>query len=490
MENLSDSNLFTSHFVMGCYWNSKADLDCINSLSEWLVFKDTDYGMKRYRSDRTQCVSFLDEIDLKQLKLIIEDLICIYKKSYPYGTKEDFIEHIFSYTLYDLESFITREYIGFGFPSKTNYQYYNYYDLKFNEFLDFATPEEKTIEHFKQYYKQVIELINNIPFIKKTENHSTPLGEESLRTILMKVNMKNSKKLSDEYDFSEHDRLFISRTFWPIIVIENLNLVDIQKILAFRKQSFIHKNGLFDIEIFKRSELDYLLHELNEYADCLKKGQSRIWDNRNGDYFHWFKLKNDTAKAQTLVISKCDEIQLEMYFKGIVSLINDFLEVEKIETSQSISDPQTTNEFAELNYLPPQQTKEETTQEELIHISQVENKFLKGIPMQVVIEHFKVFTTTENKKGEFYLTEAQFISFLKKCFLNDKNEPKQKINFTNGEKGFVIKRFFEFYEIACSQYSVHNRKDPFIDRFTECFEFGTRSSFKSNFQNNKTNKQW
>lgn len=488
MENLSDSNLFTSHFVMGCYWNRKTDLDCINSLSEWLEFKDTDYGMKRYRSDRTQYVSFLDEIDLKELKLIIEDLISIYKKSYPYGTKEDFIEHIFSYTLFDMEKFITREYIGLGFPSKINYQYYNYYDLNFNEFLDFATPEKKTIEHFKQYYKQVIALINNIPFTKKVESNSTPLDEESLKTTILKVNKKNSKNLSEEYDFSEDDRLFIYRTFWPIIVIEKLDFGDIQKQLTFRKQSFIQTNGTFDIEIFKREELDYLLYELNEFSNCMKRGQSRIWDNRNGDNFHWFKLEMDTANAQTLVISKCNEIQLEMYFKGIATIINDFLEVEKVEISQSISNPQTTTEFANVNNLPPQQ-KEETTQKELIQLSQAENKFIK-VPMQEVINHFRVFTTAKNKEGENYLTEDQFISFLKKCFLDYKNEPIQKINFTTTEKGYVIKRFYEFYQMATRQYSIHNAKAPFIDRFTECIEFGEKSTFISFFKNNKTKNQW
>lgn len=156
-------------------------------------------------------------------------------------------------------------------------------------------------------------------------------------------------------------------------------------------------------------------------------------------------------------------------------------ELERIKhqalPSQDLNETKATNESHVFN-------------QELMRYSQLENQFNKGIPMQVVIDHFKVFTTTKNKRGEYYWTGDQLISFLKRCFLNEKNEPKQKFNFAKGEKGFVIKRFYEFYEIACSQYFVPNPKDPFIDRFTECIEFGKKSSFVSYFKNNKTKKQW
>lgn len=134
-------------------------------------------------------------------------------------------------------------------------------------------------------------------------------------------------------------------------------------------------------------------------------------------------------------------------------------------------------------------SEDERIQGELIHISKAENKFNKGIPMQVVIDHFKVFTTTKNQKGEYYLTGDQFVKFLKRCFLNDENEPIQKIN-APGEKGAVIKRFYEFYELACIDYSVPRPKEPFIDRFTDSFEFGTRKSFESFFKGTKSKKQW
>jgi hypothetical protein len=62
--------------------------------------------------------------------------------------------------------------------------------------------------------------------------------------------------------------------------------------------------------------------------------------------------------------------------------------------------------------------------------------------MPQVIEHFKVFTTTNSISGNKVLTEIQFISFIKKGFLNDSSQPKQSFNYANGEKGFIVKRFY------------------------------------------------
>ena len=42
--------------------------------------------------------------------------------------------------------------------------------------------------------------------------------------------------------------------------------------------------------------------------------------------------------------------------------------------------------------------------------------------MEMVIDHFKIFLQHENHLGIPFLTPDQFISFLKKGFLKDKNE--------------------------------------------------------------------
>lgn len=125
----------------------------------------------------------------------------------------------------------------------------------------------------------------------------------------------------------------------------------------------------------------------------------------------------------------------------------------------------------------------------LANIKNQENQFWKGLPMDVVVNHFKILTERNSKNGKTFLTLGQFISFLRRGFLNDTNQPKQKINCSTSEKGFVIKRFYEFFVLAAAQYSHPNRKEKFINLFTMCFDNWDESTVKPFFKN-KTKEKW
>jgi len=127
---------------------------------------------------------------------------------------------------------------------------------------------------------------------------------------------------------------------------------------------------------------------------------------------------------------------------------------------------------------------------ELDEIRSSENLLWKGLPMNKVISHFTVMTTTKNKNGEVFLTTQQLISFLRKGFLNDTTQPKQKFNCSNGEKGFVIKRFYELFDIAVSQYGHIQKKGIFIKLFTNCFDNWEEKSIPSFFKPGKTISKW
>lgn len=136
-------------------------------------------------------------------------------------------------------------------------------------------------------------------------------------------------------------------------------------------------------------------------------------------------------------------------------------------------------------------TKEKPSFESIINeIENSENRFWKGLPMKKVVEHFKVMTTRKNNNKDSYLTEEQFISFLKKGFLNDTNQLKQKINCSTGDKGFVILRFYELYDLAVSQYAHPRPKKPFINLFLDCFDNWGESTVESFFKPNKTKEKW
>jgi hypothetical protein len=123
-------------------------------------------------------------------------------------------------------------------------------------------------------------------------------------------------------------------------------------------------------------------------------------------------------------------------------------------------------------------------------IARQENKFWKGMPMNVVVEHFKVFTERKSKNGKPFLTMEQLTLFLKKGFLGDNSVPVQKLNLSNGEKGFVIKRFYEFFDLAVSQYNDLNKKFKYIKLITTCFDNWDVKTIEPFFKPNKAKEDW
>lgn len=126
---------------------------------------------------------------------------------------------------------------------------------------------------------------------------------------------------------------------------------------------------------------------------------------------------------------------------------------------------------------------------ELNQLSQLpDNKFIKGVPMKVIVDHFKVLTKHKNNKGEQILTIEQLISFLKRGFLKDEDEPIQTLNTTKGMKGAVIEVFYRFFERMVNDYNVPDIKDSFIKHFLYCFNNWDESSVKSYFKPGKITK--
>lgn len=126
----------------------------------------------------------------------------------------------------------------------------------------------------------------------------------------------------------------------------------------------------------------------------------------------------------------------------------------------------------------------------LLEIKHSENKFWKGLPMDRVIKHFEVLTLRSNKNGVSYLSNQQFISFLKKGFLKDDNQPKQHIHCSRGEKGLIIKRFYEFFVLATSEFSHPQQKAKFISLFIDCFDNWEQKTVELFFKPNKTKQTW
>jgi hypothetical protein len=123
-------------------------------------------------------------------------------------------------------------------------------------------------------------------------------------------------------------------------------------------------------------------------------------------------------------------------------------------------------------------------------IENEENLFCPGMPIKIPIEHFKVFVDRKNKSGNTYLTNEEFISFIKRAFINDKSIAKITLKIGNGERGFAVKRFYEFFTMAANEYEKTNQcRDKYLRLVTDNFNNWSYAKLKNNFTN-KTKKNW
>ncbi|MBX2960845.1 MAG: hypothetical protein KF732_12925 [Flavobacteriales bacterium] len=214
MEYLGGHNLFTKHFVIGCWINPNKSIDCLNSVSNFLQFVEEDWGMDKFKK-RIQYLCYLEEIDLLYFKCIVEKFASNYKKNFPYSEKEDFLKQIFDYTIYELEEIISRDYTWIGqIPNETDFIFYYDYDYKSNEFLIYVVPEDKTIEYFQQYYKRVIKIIQEIKYEEEQAKTFIPIVNDEkiniqrLDSITNKLNELEQKDVLNiiQVDFIEFFR--------------------------------------------------------------------------------------------------------------------------------------------------------------------------------------------------------------------------------------------------------------------------------------------
>jgi hypothetical protein len=200
---------------------------------------------------------------------------------------------------------------------------------------------------------------------------------------LFTINKKNFFDLRKEYSFSENEGSFIYRNFWPIIVLHSYDAEWIKNQLNYYKREFINENKTFDLEIFKRYNLNPLMDELNEYLDNIKKGKTKVWTERKGDYFHWFKLQLDT-KSYTLLISDKNEIQLEIYFTTLLSEISKFIENEQALPIQQI-EPEPELEITKTLSVLITHTKSV----EIVKSVKVQYKNIKGKRLKILLLAFQ-----------------------------------------------------------------------------------------------------
>lgn len=121
------------------------------------------------------------------------------------------------------------------------------------------------------------------------------------------------------------------------------------------------------------------------------------------------------------------------------------------------------------------------------------NLFCKGMPLNVVREHFSVLTTNISKGNKKpFLTNEQFEAFIKRAFLNDKSIEPIILNYSKTKENlFIVKRFYQFYDKAITDdYTTRNdSKEKYIKILTDNFSEWEFDKVLQNF-GDKVKRSW
>lgn len=145
-----------------------------------------------------------------------------------------------------------------------------------------------------------------------------------MRDFIFEVNKQNAYTLAEKYILTEYARDYILNNYWPIIKVNNFDAVSIKEKLNTLKNDFIKENSIFDLDIFNRENTEYLIYELNQYIDVLKRGKVKTWNKYNDDFFHIFIIESEIPEKIFLISDK-NITQLEIYFKTVFNTIQSFI---------------------------------------------------------------------------------------------------------------------------------------------------------------------
>jgi hypothetical protein len=238
MEKYIEFKRFSTDFIIGTDYSDIKQTDIKEVFFDW-----HKYFTKSYIDKKIQFVAFLNEINIEDLKSIINELMIQYHSKYPHSNKQNFLDHYFDYTLYQLGVFIEREYQFIcTCPKHKNYAFYGFYHKIDREYIHYAIPSTKDIDYFKQYFHKVITTIEGSEYI----NSDMP---DNLVLVNNKDDLKNLEKLifsDDIIKFREIEQRLIESE-WIIKekeilqwVKKKVDLIDFCRVLKKEKISRPH----------------------------------------------------------------------------------------------------------------------------------------------------------------------------------------------------------------------------------------------------------
>lgn len=226
MELIGNRNLLGSSFVIGTQFPKVSTLECVERIQQWLRYKkESDLGMSKNGIFSTHSVTILHHVPLDKLQAALNDLIRLYKRSYPYSNKQDFINDVLGQTIADVKLLYKHfgsRLIWYNVPESPEHSYaYYYLDLELNECYDYLIEPEHDIDFYKHYYRSVLKLFKKFKFkevtqdtnnvtltIEPNQSHTTSKQHQAVRPQLNSAVLEDLLPLlHDFFDPSEHQVL-------------------------------------------------------------------------------------------------------------------------------------------------------------------------------------------------------------------------------------------------------------------------------------------
>jgi hypothetical protein len=204
-----EGNIITNHFTVGCENPKYRTLNCADA---YLKFIDSSLF-----KPNTMYFSFIEIIELDDLKKITQDLYRIYKKKFPFSKIIDFETNILASTIFDIKRIIKYSIDVEWISTEKNYAFYEYWHPRKNEYLYFGIDSNKEIEYYIQYLNAVLDLFADLSFLNdiNEENNSVKTNSEkketklknltSLRELVYQINNRNAYDIAKEFNFDKYE---------------------------------------------------------------------------------------------------------------------------------------------------------------------------------------------------------------------------------------------------------------------------------------------
>lgn len=282
MTEFSNSIVFFSEYNVGTELPSDDFIE-LEILQNWLKFKELNLDRSNYSLERTQSIIFFHLIELPIVENKFIELVVTYSQLYPYGGKDDFISATLGYTTLVLNKFIAINNIYFNpypTPPHIKKDVYSCDEFHKGKIVDFVVEPGTDLNFYKQYYKKIIAVINNLDVDGTIENlklipplHPTiPNSEkDGVRHIKKESNKLTVKQIALIHVFKGKQ---ITRTNADVIIAEygyksgeglfqDFNLFSSQTNRKGRPNPFSNKKLENKIQLFE-SIIEYLPYEAQE----------------------------------------------------------------------------------------------------------------------------------------------------------------------------------------------------------------------------------